>query len=89
MTTIHKVKVTVDSVTKGKCPRGFKESDSWMIQDNKTPGGMCAMSYHTFVPLIEAFMFGGEFPYGDNKDVVYMRCPDSKRELVYEIRKLD
>jgi len=29
----HKVKVTVKSITKGECSRGFKPGDSWIIEN--------------------------------------------------------
>ena len=45
MAESFKVMVTVESVLKGKCPRGFKAGDSWLIEDGKTPGGMCASAY--------------------------------------------
>ena len=83
----QKVKITIKSETGGKCPAGFDVGDSWLIDAAKTPNGMCALAYNTLFPIIRAFRMGAEVR-GTNKDVTYLQCPDSKRGLVYEIRKL-
>jgi uncharacterized repeat protein (TIGR04076 family) len=83
----YKIKVTIDSETRGSCPEGFKVGDSWIIDADKTPNGMCALAYNALFPVIRAFRWGGE-SRGDNKDVTYLQCPDSKRGLLYEIRKV-
>jgi len=83
----YKVEVTIKSETRGKCPEGFEVGDSWIIDADKTPDGMCALAYNTLFPIIRAFRMGAE-GRGINKDTTYLQCPDSKRGLVYEIRKL-
>ena len=81
----YKVKVTVDSVTKGKCPQGFGEGDSWLIADGKTPGGMCAGAYNSVGPAIRTLRLGGEHPWNENKDVTYVSCPDPEHCVIYEV----
>jgi uncharacterized repeat protein (TIGR04076 family) len=83
-----KVKVTVDAVTKGRCPFGFKVGDSWLIEDGLTPGGMCPSAYNAVYSAIRVFRLGGSHPWDKDKDVNYVSCPDPKRMLVYEIRRL-
>jgi len=82
------VKVTVHEVTKGQCPQGHKVGDSWLIKDGKTPGGMCASAYNTIYPTIRVFRLGGQHPWDEDKDVNYVSCPDRKRWLIYEVRRL-
>ena len=84
----NKIKVTVHSVTKGKCPQGFKVGDSWEIPDGKTPGGMCASAYNAVAPAIRVFRLGGQQPWDKDKDVTRVVCPDPEVMMVYEVRRL-
>ncbi|MFC1873131.1 TIGR04076 family protein [Chloroflexota bacterium] len=84
----HKVKVTVQSITKGACSRGFKPGDSWIIEDGETPSGMCGDAYISIAPAIRLFWLGGEQPWDKNTDTTYRSCPDAKVMVVYEIKKL-
>jgi len=51
----YKVKVTVKSITKGECSRGFKPGDSWIIENGETPSGMCGDAYTSIAPAISVF----------------------------------
>ena len=84
----YKVKVTIESVTKGECPQGFKAGDSWIIEDGKTPGGMCAGAYNSVVPAIRLFRLGGEHPWDSNKDVTHVSCPDPEHWVIYQVTRL-
>ncbi len=84
----YKVKVTVQSVSKGECPQGFKAGDSWLIEDGKTPGGMCASAYNAVAPAIRVLRLGGEHPWDEDKDVTYISCPDSEHCVIHEITRL-
>jgi len=88
MGTPYKVKVTVHSVTKGKCSQEFKVGDSWLIEDGKTPGGMCTGAYNSVGPAIRTFRLGGEHPWDEDKGVTYVSCPDPKHCLIYEVKRL-
>ena len=82
------VKVAVHSVTKGKCSQGFKAGDSWLIEDGRTPGGMCSGAYDSVVPAIRTLRYGGEYPWNEDKDVTYVSCPDPEHCVIYEVRRL-
>ncbi len=84
----YKVKVTVHAITKNKCPQGFKVGDSWLIEDGKTPGGMCSGAYNSIAPAIRLFRLGDEHPWDKDKDVTYISCPDPECILIYEVRRL-
>jgi uncharacterized repeat protein (TIGR04076 family) len=88
MVKLHKVKVTVHSITKGKCPKGHKVGDSWLIEDDLTPGGMCMGAFNAVAGTIRLFLFGGEHPWDKDKDVAYRSCPDLKHWVIYEIKRL-
>ncbi len=84
----YKVKVTVHEVVRKKCPQGFKVGDSWLIEDGKTPGGMCSGAYNSIAPAVRTLRLGGEHPWDQDKDVTYVSCPDPKCILIYEVRRL-
>ncbi|MFC1953290.1 TIGR04076 family protein [Chloroflexota bacterium] len=88
MADVFKVKVTVESVLKDECPKGFKVGDSWLIEDGITPGGMCASAYYAVYPTVRAFYLGGEHPWEENRDVTHIACPDSDRLLIMEVKRL-
>jgi uncharacterized repeat protein (TIGR04076 family) len=84
----YKVKVTVLEVIRKECPQGFKAGDSWLIEDGKTPAGMCAAAYNSISPAIRLFRLGGEHPWDKDKDVTYISCPDPESILVFEVKRL-
>ena len=88
MPAFHKVKVTVQSVMKGECPRGFKAGDSWVIENGETPGGMCGDAYISISPAIRTLWLGGEQPWDMDKDVTCRSCPDAEHVVIYEIKRL-
>jgi len=84
----YNVKVTVQSITKSECPMGHKVGDSWLFEPGKTPGGMCPSAYNAVAFVARVLRFGGEHPWDEDKDVTYVSCPDPKRWVVYEVRRL-
>ena len=84
----YKVGVTVHSITKEECPQEFKVGDTWLIENGKTPSGMCSGAYNSCAPAIRTFRLGGEHPWDDDKDVTCISCPDPKVCVVYEIKRL-
>ena len=83
----YKVKVTIHSEVRGACPDGFQVGDSWLIDADKTPDGMCDLAYNMLFPIIRAFRMGAQSA-GADKNVTYLQCPDSRRGLIYEIRRI-
>jgi len=84
----YKVKVTVQSITKGECSRGFKPGDSWIIENGETPPGMCGDAYISIAPAIRLFWLGGEQPWDKDEDITCRSCPDAEVMVVYEIKRL-
>ncbi|OGO20454.1 MAG: hypothetical protein A2144_00755 [Chloroflexi bacterium RBG_16_50_9] len=84
----YSVRVTVESAA-GKCPQGFKVGDSWLIEDGKTPAGMCASAYHSLFQYMRVFRFGGAHPWEKEDGVAHIACPDAVQRLVHEVRRLD
>jgi uncharacterized repeat protein (TIGR04076 family) len=85
---IRKVRITLYSSKGGQCPQGFKAGDSWLIESLKTPNGMCDAAYHSLFQTLRMLQFNGESPYGKDKNVCYVSCPDSGHVQVYKLERL-
>jgi uncharacterized repeat protein (TIGR04076 family) len=88
MASTYKVKVTVESVTKGKCSRGLKPGDSWLIENGETPAGLCGDAYTSIAPVIRLFWLGGEQHWDKDKDIAYRSCPDAEHMVVFQVKRL-
>ena len=82
------VKLTVHSILKKECPMGLKVGDSWLMEDSKTPTGMCAALFCTAYPVIRTFRLGGEHPWDEDKDVTHVSCSDPESILILEVKRL-
>jgi uncharacterized repeat protein (TIGR04076 family) len=82
----YDIKVKVIS-QKGECGAGHKVGDEWLIT-NKTPEGICLSAFNAIYPNIRTMMFGGTFPWGKEKDVTTLACPDASNPVVFEVRRV-
>lgn len=85
---VYPLRVTIKEITKGECPQEFKVGQSWDINPQQTPNGMCAGAYLSMAGTLRALGYGAEFPNAENNDFYYVSCPDPKRQVVYEIRRI-
>ena len=86
MPKLYDVEVTVKSAPNG-CSQGFKEGDRWLIKKG-TPEGMCLPAFGAIYRQIMTLRYGGESPFSEDKGVMLGVCPDAKRCVVYEARRL-
>ncbi len=84
----YSIRISVKEITKNECPYKFKPGDSWLIEDGKTPGGMCSSAYEACLPWVRILRYGGEFPPAEDKDVMLVSCPDHNVQTIYEVRRL-
>jgi uncharacterized repeat protein (TIGR04076 family) len=89
MPKFHNVQVTVHDIVKGKCSRGFKIGNSWLIKNAETPGGMCSDAYTSIYPAIRTFWLGGKQPWDTDSDITYRSCPDAEVIVIFEIKRLN
>jgi uncharacterized repeat protein (TIGR04076 family) len=82
------VQITVKEIMKGKCSQGFKVGETWTMEKNLTPNGMCAPAFAALFPAIRTLRYGGSLPFGGEPDVVHISCPDAHVVVVYELRRL-
>ena len=89
MAQMYDVEVTLESVTKNKCPRGYKAGDTWLVKAGNTPEKeMCASAYNSIAPAIRVLSMGGNHPWDSEEGVTLAMCPDSNVGLVFKIRRL-
>ena len=84
----YDVQLTVTSVLKNPCPRGIKEGDTWIIENNKTPDGLCGDAYQSMAPSIRNFWLGGTHPWDKDPDITYRACPDPECLVIFEVKRL-
>lgn len=84
----YDVQITIKSVTKSKCSQGFKPGDTWLIKEDKTPGGMCLGAFEAAYSSLRVLRCGGEQYWDKDKDVSYVSCPDPEVQLIYELKRL-
>jgi uncharacterized repeat protein (TIGR04076 family) len=82
----NEVIITVIS-QKGSCEAGHKVGDEFRIAD-KTPAGMCPWAFYALFPFISPLMFGGSFPWEEDKDKAIVACPDPANPVVFELKRL-
>jgi uncharacterized repeat protein (TIGR04076 family) len=80
------VEVTVKS-QKGKCHFGHKVGDKIIFNGRTIKGPICYSALAAILPRIYAMRFNAEFPWEEDKNVVYGVCLDHKNPVVFEIRR--
>lgn len=83
----YPVRITVKS-QEGDCAAEHKVGDTWLVADNKTPGGICLSAFNALTPNLRVLRFGGEFPWSEDKDTAMVACPDAANPVVFELRRL-
>ncbi len=72
---------------KGHCGAEHKVGEEW-VMGQKTPEGLCIAAFNAMLPSARVFMFGGNFPWATNPDVVTVACPDAENPVVFELKRL-
>jgi uncharacterized repeat protein (TIGR04076 family) len=79
------VEVTVKS-QKGKCNFGHKVGDKIIFDGKSVKGNICYDALMVLLPKVYAMRYGVEFPWAEDKDVMFNACPDAENPVVLEIR---
>ena len=87
MAEIYDVLIKVVS-KQGTCDAGHRVGDEWVMQNDKTPGGICGGAFNGIFPEARVLSFGGVFPWSDDPDMNQIACPDAKNPVVFELRRL-
>jgi uncharacterized repeat protein (TIGR04076 family) len=81
------VEVTVKS-QKGKCAFGHKTGDKITFDGKSVKGDLCYSALMVLLPKVYALRYGVEFPWSQDRNVVFNACPDADNPVVFEIRRI-
>ena len=81
------IEVTVKS-QKGKCAFGHKVGDKIVFDGKSVKGDICYSALMVLLPKVYAMRYGSEFPWAEDKDVIFNACPDAENPVVFKIRRL-
>jgi len=81
------VEVTVRS-KKGTCAFGHEVGDRIVFDGKSIRGDICYSALMVLLPKVYAMSYGAEFPWSEDKDVVFNACPDAENPVVFEIRRI-
>ena len=83
----YAIKIVVEK-QEGHCAAGHKVGDTWIIDDAKTPAGLCTHAFASMFPRIALLEFGGVQPWRQNPDNCRAACPDGPNPVWFEITRL-
>jgi uncharacterized repeat protein (TIGR04076 family) len=83
-TTVMPVEITV---SKGKCQGKYHHKGQKFTVDGQTPGGMCMGAWDAISPYVVTLLYGGNFPWENEKGVATIHCPDPKG-ITLEIKRI-
>jgi len=63
-----------------------KIGDRIVFNGRSVKGDICYSVLMVLLPKVYAMRFGAEFPWVENRDVIYNACPDPENPVVFEIR---
>ena len=86
MTNRFGVEITVISQT-GVCAAGHKAGDKFKVYRH-TPCDFCIFAYSAIEPDIRTLMFGGTYPWMQDKDAYIGCCPDPVNPVIFELRRI-
>ncbi len=81
------IEVTVKS-QKGKCAFGHKVGDKIVFDGKSVKGDICYSALMVLLPKVYAMRYGSEFPWAEDKDVIFNACPDAENPVVFKIRRI-
>ena len=62
--------------------------DMIVFDGKSVKGDICYSALMVLLPKIFAMLYGVEFPWVENKDVIFNACPDAENPVVFEIRRI-
>jgi len=73
---------------KGKCNFGHRVGDKIVFDGRAVKGDICYSALMVLLPKVYAMRFGADFPWAEDKDVIFNACPDAENPVVFEIRRI-
>jgi len=69
----------------GECSVGHVVGDTWAVDSNIVPEGICGWAYGAMLPSLQVLRFGGSFPW-DTAAETQVCCPDPANPVVFRLR---
>ncbi|MBI4331370.1 MAG: TIGR04076 family protein [Chloroflexi bacterium] len=83
-----KVQLTVKRIIQGECSQAMDPGKSWIIGET-TPGGVCFAAFNALLPYIRTLQMGARLHIQkDVYDPLEFTCPDCKRMVIFEVKRL-
>lgn len=83
------VRITVlEVMAKGEAPCGYRVGDTWLVNSDETPPGICMWALAGMAPLLVALRFSGNVPWEADGSRGTVCCPDPNNPVVFEVRRL-
>ena len=70
--------VVLITIKRGKCQGKFHKIGDTFTVESTTPDGMCLGAWNAVSPYVTTLLFGGYFPWEQEKGVATIHCPDPK-----------
>ena len=83
----YDVEVIVKS-RKGTCAFGHEVGDKIVFDGKSIRGDICYSALLVLLPKVYAMRYSAEFPWSEDKDVIFNACPDAENPVVFEIRRI-
>lgn len=79
-----KFKITVERV-EGMCVVCHKEGDTFYMEGDKTPQGICVPAFSALLPYINAMICNADFWWEPVKGKIRLCCPDPDNHVTFSI----
>ncbi len=76
------------TIKQGKCHGNFHKIGDTFTVERTTPAGMCLGAWNAVGPYVSTLLFGGNFPWEQEKGVATIHCPDPKG-ITLEIKRIE
>ncbi len=79
-----KFKITVERV-EGMCPARHTEGETFYLEGDKTPQGICIPAFSGLLPYINAMICNADFWWEPVKGKIRLGCPDPDNHVTFSI----
>ncbi|WP_010253122.1 TIGR04076 family protein [Treponema primitia] len=81
---LKKFKITVERV-EGTCVARHKVGETFYLEADKTPGGVCIPAFAGLLPYINAMICNANFWWEPTKGKIRLGCPDPDNHVTFSI----
>ncbi len=75
------------TIKRGKCQGKFHKIGDTFTVESTTPAGMCLGAWDAISPYVSTLLYGGNFPWEQEKGIATIHCPDPKG-ITLELKRI-